>query len=102
MLKFCTDSFCFIFNFGKVDVLLNPILIKYVLSFLFWYLHCECQRRKALDISLFWELGCCITAFFNQICCRNKDALNQMAVCPAKSVEASQCASGTLQHQEVK
>ncbi|KFO94148.1 Multiple PDZ domain protein, partial [Buceros rhinoceros silvestris] len=32
---------------------------------------------------------------------RNKDALNQMAVCPAKSVEASQCASGTLQHQEI-
>lgn len=24
-----------------------------------------------------------------------------MAVCPAKSVEASQCTSGTLQHQEV-
>ncbi|NXE96594.1 MPDZ protein, partial [Menura novaehollandiae] len=32
---------------------------------------------------------------------RNKDAVNQMAVCPAKSVEASQCASGTLQHQEI-
>uniref|UniRef100_A0A8C0UZL1 Multiple PDZ domain protein n=1 Tax=Cyanistes caeruleus TaxID=156563 RepID=A0A8C0UZL1_CYACU len=32
---------------------------------------------------------------------RNKDAVNQMAVCPAKSVEASQCTSGTLQHQEV-
>uniref|UniRef100_A0A8C0FH54 Multiple PDZ domain protein n=1 Tax=Bubo bubo TaxID=30461 RepID=A0A8C0FH54_BUBBB len=31
---------------------------------------------------------------------RNKDAVNQMAVCPAKSVEASQCTSGTLQHQE--
>uniref|UniRef100_A0A8B9GP75 Multiple PDZ domain protein n=1 Tax=Amazona collaria TaxID=241587 RepID=A0A8B9GP75_9PSIT len=27
---------------------------------------------------------------------RNKDAVNQMAVCPAKSVEASQCTSGTL------
>ncbi|KAM9508183.1 multiple PDZ domain protein isoform 14-T14 [Guaruba guarouba] len=27
---------------------------------------------------------------------RNKDAVNQMAVCPAKSVEASQCSSGTL------
>uniref|UniRef100_A0A8B9N5X1 Multiple PDZ domain crumbs cell polarity complex component n=1 Tax=Accipiter nisus TaxID=211598 RepID=A0A8B9N5X1_9AVES len=33
---------------------------------------------------------------------RNKDAVNQMAVCPAKSVEASQCTSGTLPHQEVK
>ncbi|XP_066036936.1 multiple PDZ domain protein isoform X5 [Chamaea fasciata] len=32
---------------------------------------------------------------------RNKDAVNQMAVCPAKSVEASQCNSGTLQHQEI-
>ncbi|NXO16938.1 MPDZ protein, partial [Oriolus oriolus] len=32
---------------------------------------------------------------------RNKDAVNQMAVCPAKSVEASQCISGTLQHQEI-
>ncbi|NXE26874.1 MPDZ protein, partial [Ardeotis kori] len=32
---------------------------------------------------------------------RNKDAVNQMAVCPAKSVESSQCTSGTLQHQEV-
>ncbi|NXO58013.1 MPDZ protein, partial [Aramus guarauna] len=32
---------------------------------------------------------------------RNKDAVNQMAVCPAKSVEVSQCTSGTLQHQEV-
>ncbi|NXM71125.1 MPDZ protein, partial [Serilophus lunatus] len=32
---------------------------------------------------------------------RNKDAVNQMAVCPAKSVEALQCPSGTLQHQEV-
>ncbi|XP_029859588.1 multiple PDZ domain protein isoform X13 [Aquila chrysaetos chrysaetos] len=31
---------------------------------------------------------------------RNKDAVNQMAVCPAKSVEASQCTSGTLLHQE--
>ncbi|XP_027526468.1 multiple PDZ domain protein isoform X15 [Neopelma chrysocephalum] len=31
---------------------------------------------------------------------RNKDAVNQMAVCPAKSVEASQSTSGTLQHQE--
>ncbi|XP_069632247.1 multiple PDZ domain protein isoform X17 [Haliaeetus albicilla] len=31
---------------------------------------------------------------------RNKDAVNQMAVCPAKSVEASQCTSGTLPHQE--
>ncbi|NXC70632.1 MPDZ protein, partial [Anhinga anhinga] len=31
---------------------------------------------------------------------RNKDAVNHMAVCPAKSVEASQCTSGTLQHQE--
>ncbi|XP_010012788.1 PREDICTED: multiple PDZ domain protein, partial [Nestor notabilis] len=27
---------------------------------------------------------------------RNKDAVNQMAVCPAKPVEASQCTSGTL------
>ncbi|NXF37886.1 MPDZ protein, partial [Nyctibius bracteatus] len=33
---------------------------------------------------------------------RSKDAVNQMAVCPAKSVEASQCASGTLQHQEIE
>ncbi|XP_064591164.1 multiple PDZ domain protein isoform X14 [Zonotrichia leucophrys gambelii] len=32
---------------------------------------------------------------------RNKDAVNQMAVCPAKSVEASQCTSGTLRHQEI-
>ncbi|NWY69015.1 MPDZ protein, partial [Erithacus rubecula] len=32
---------------------------------------------------------------------RNKDAVNQMAVCPAKSMEASQCTSGTLQHQEI-
>ncbi|NWV05231.1 MPDZ protein, partial [Ptilonorhynchus violaceus] len=32
---------------------------------------------------------------------RNKDAVNQMAVCPAKSVEALQCTSGTLQHQEI-
>ncbi|NWU91139.1 MPDZ protein, partial [Upupa epops] len=32
---------------------------------------------------------------------RNNDAVNQMAVCPAES-ESSQCASGTLQHQEVK
>ncbi|NXJ32519.1 MPDZ protein, partial [Ciconia maguari] len=32
---------------------------------------------------------------------RNKDAVNQMAVCPAKSVEASQCTSGTLQNQEI-
>ncbi|KAF1524167.1 Multiple PDZ domain protein, partial [Eudyptes sclateri] len=32
---------------------------------------------------------------------RNKDAVNQMAVCPAKSIEASQCTLGTLQHQEV-
>ncbi|NWR74393.1 MPDZ protein, partial [Centropus unirufus] len=32
---------------------------------------------------------------------RNKDAVNQMAVCPTKSVEASQCASATLQHQEI-
>ncbi|NWW94729.1 MPDZ protein, partial [Rhynochetos jubatus] len=32
---------------------------------------------------------------------RNKDAVNQMAVCPAKSIEASQCSSGTLQHQEI-
>ncbi|XP_042660462.1 multiple PDZ domain protein isoform X14 [Tyto alba] len=32
---------------------------------------------------------------------RNKDAVNQMAVCPAKSVDASQCTSGTLQHQEI-
>uniref|UniRef100_A0A8C4UEY5 Multiple PDZ domain crumbs cell polarity complex component n=1 Tax=Falco tinnunculus TaxID=100819 RepID=A0A8C4UEY5_FALTI len=31
---------------------------------------------------------------------RNKDAVNQMAVCPARSVESSQCTSGTLQHQE--
>ncbi|NXO65939.1 MPDZ protein, partial [Phainopepla nitens] len=31
---------------------------------------------------------------------RNKDAVNQMAVCPTKSLEVSQCASGTLQHQE--
>ncbi|XP_061223926.1 multiple PDZ domain protein isoform X13 [Neopsephotus bourkii] len=27
---------------------------------------------------------------------RNKDAVNQMAVCPSKSIEASQCTSGTL------
>ncbi|KAF4802934.1 Multiple PDZ domain protein [Turdus rufiventris] len=32
---------------------------------------------------------------------RNKDAVNQMAVCPSKSVEASQCSSGALQHQEI-
>ncbi|NXQ35759.1 MPDZ protein, partial [Alaudala cheleensis] len=32
---------------------------------------------------------------------RNKDAVNQMAVCPAKSVEASQCNSGTFQPQEI-
>ncbi|NXV90125.1 MPDZ protein, partial [Calonectris borealis] len=32
---------------------------------------------------------------------RNKDAVNQMAVCPAKSVEALQGTSGTLQHQEI-
>uniref|UniRef100_A0A8C5TRC0 Multiple PDZ domain protein n=1 Tax=Malurus cyaneus samueli TaxID=2593467 RepID=A0A8C5TRC0_9PASS len=32
---------------------------------------------------------------------RNKDAVNQMAVCPAKSVEASPCTSGMLQHQEI-
>nr|XP_021381246.1 multiple PDZ domain protein isoform X15 [Lonchura striata domestica] len=32
---------------------------------------------------------------------RNQDAVNQMAVCPAKSVEASQCTSRTLQHQEI-
>ncbi|NXL05111.1 MPDZ protein, partial [Mesembrinibis cayennensis] len=32
---------------------------------------------------------------------RNKDAVNQMAVCPGKSVEASQCTSGMLQHQEI-
>ncbi|NWT01425.1 MPDZ protein, partial [Mionectes macconnelli] len=32
---------------------------------------------------------------------RNKDAVNQMAVCPAKSVEVPQSTSGTLQHQEV-
>ncbi|XP_010289127.1 PREDICTED: multiple PDZ domain protein [Phaethon lepturus] len=32
---------------------------------------------------------------------RSKDAVNQMAVCPAKSVEASQCTSGTLQRQEI-
>ncbi|NXI67551.1 MPDZ protein, partial [Anseranas semipalmata] len=30
---------------------------------------------------------------------RNKDAVNQMAVCPAKSIEA--CTSGTLQNQEI-
>ncbi|XP_072215262.1 multiple PDZ domain protein isoform X2 [Excalfactoria chinensis] len=32
---------------------------------------------------------------------RNKDAVNQMAVCPAKSVEALPCASETLQSQEI-
>ncbi|NXO01667.1 MPDZ protein, partial [Rhinopomastus cyanomelas] len=32
---------------------------------------------------------------------RNNDAVNQMAVCPAESVESSQCASVTLQHQEI-
>ncbi|XP_041341480.1 multiple PDZ domain protein isoform X13 [Pyrgilauda ruficollis] len=32
---------------------------------------------------------------------RSKDAVNQMAVCPAKSVEASQCTSRTLQQQEI-
>ncbi|XP_076219216.1 multiple PDZ domain protein isoform X12 [Aptenodytes patagonicus] len=32
---------------------------------------------------------------------RNKDAVNQMAVCPAKSIEASQCTLGSLQHQEI-
>ncbi|XP_074022453.1 multiple PDZ domain protein [Numenius arquata] len=32
---------------------------------------------------------------------RSKDAVNQMAVCPSKSVEGSQCTSGTLQHQEI-
>uniref|UniRef100_A0A8B9NW73 Multiple PDZ domain protein n=1 Tax=Apteryx owenii TaxID=8824 RepID=A0A8B9NW73_APTOW len=32
---------------------------------------------------------------------RNKDAVNQMAVCPGKSVESSPCTSGTFQNQEV-
>ncbi|NWV61911.1 MPDZ protein, partial [Malurus elegans] len=32
---------------------------------------------------------------------RNKDAVNQMAVCPAKSIEAPPCTSGMLQHQEI-
>ncbi|XP_061873250.1 multiple PDZ domain protein isoform X2 [Colius striatus] len=32
---------------------------------------------------------------------RNKDAVNQMAVCPAKSVETSQFTSGIFQHQEI-
>ncbi|NXG86153.1 MPDZ protein, partial [Stercorarius parasiticus] len=32
---------------------------------------------------------------------RSKDAVNQMAVCPAKSVDGSPCTSGTLQHQEI-
>ncbi|KFQ34006.1 Multiple PDZ domain protein, partial [Merops nubicus] len=32
---------------------------------------------------------------------RNKDAVSQMAVCPAKSLEASQCTSGTDQHPEI-
>ncbi|NWW71917.1 MPDZ protein, partial [Climacteris rufus] len=32
---------------------------------------------------------------------RNKDAVNQMAVCPAKSAEVLQCTSGTLQQQEI-
>lgn len=32
---------------------------------------------------------------------RNKDAVNQMAVCPAKSIEALPCASETLQNQEI-
>ncbi|KAM9367324.1 multiple PDZ domain protein [Phaethornis superciliosus] len=31
---------------------------------------------------------------------RNKDAVNQMAVCPTKTAEASQCTSGTFHHQE--
>ncbi|KGL84600.1 Multiple PDZ domain protein, partial [Tinamus guttatus] len=31
---------------------------------------------------------------------RNKDAVNQMAVCPGKSVESSPCTSGMLQNQE--
>ncbi|XP_062456385.1 multiple PDZ domain protein isoform X4 [Rhea pennata] len=31
---------------------------------------------------------------------RNKDAVNQMAVCPGKSVESSSCTSGALQNQE--
>ncbi|NXU74421.1 MPDZ protein, partial [Oreotrochilus melanogaster] len=31
---------------------------------------------------------------------RNKDAVNQMAVCPTKTAEASQCTSGTLHQQE--
>ncbi|NWI11735.1 MPDZ protein, partial [Crypturellus soui] len=31
---------------------------------------------------------------------RNKDAVNQMAVCPGKSVESSPCTSGLLQNQE--
>ncbi|NXL95016.1 MPDZ protein, partial [Alectura lathami] len=32
---------------------------------------------------------------------RNKDAVNQMAVCPAKSIESSPCASESLQKQEI-
>ncbi|XP_021235743.1 multiple PDZ domain protein isoform X3 [Numida meleagris] len=32
---------------------------------------------------------------------RNKDAVNQMAVCPAKSTEALPCTSETLQNQEI-
>ncbi|NXJ63541.1 MPDZ protein, partial [Rostratula benghalensis] len=32
---------------------------------------------------------------------RSKDAVNQMAVCPSKSVDGSQVTSGTLQHQEI-
>ncbi|KAM8792576.1 multiple PDZ domain protein [Eudromia elegans] len=31
---------------------------------------------------------------------RNKDAVNQMAVCPGKSVESTPCTSGILQNQE--
>ncbi|OPJ67215.1 multiple PDZ domain protein isoform D [Patagioenas fasciata monilis] len=43
----------------------------------------------------------CAPSKVKMIFIRNKDAVNQMAVCPAKSVEASQFTSGTLQHQEI-
>lgn len=35
------------------------------------------------------------------IYCRNKDAVNQMAVCPGKSVESLPSPTGTPQNQEV-
>ncbi|NXU56919.1 MPDZ protein, partial [Turnix velox] len=42
----------------------------------------------------------CASSKVKIIFIRSKDAENQMAVCPAKSVEGFHCTSGTLQHQE--